>query len=185
MCAALWAVSPGANAVIVYDWHGKCNVGCDGTANATLYLDAGYEPGASVAPFDGSGSTVILGFDWYLSGHESPSHERESPDSHRYKIFGSALNPLALPRRSGTGAGTIFSFGGFTETVFATSGDGSWQFGSGFSLSSACSQTRPSGGCRGTSGEWVLRAVPEPATDTLLGLGLVALAGLRKRKPLQ
>ncbi len=177
----LWSATP-ARATIIYDWSGNCTVGCNGVASATLYLDDSYVPGTSVTAYNGSNVTGILGLDLFMPSDGIHAEFSASPVSPTRHAYGSVVNPLSLPLQTGTGSGTMFMFGGFTMTSFSTFNDGSWQFGNGLIQSSVCSELLPAGGCSGTGSEWVRRQVPEPATALLLGIGFIALAGLRRRR---
>lgn len=178
---ALLLLAPTVSATIIYDWSGRCNAGCGGTATASLYLDDSYVPGTALTPFDGTRTTHILGLELFMPSDGTRPSYSGSLMSPSYTVFGSAVNPLWLPEVSGTGGGTIFLFGGYMATSLSVALDGSWQFGSGISLSSVCSQALSPGGCAGTSGEWVRRAVPVPSTVFLLGLGFLVLVGMRLR----
>jgi hypothetical protein len=180
---AFMLMAPAVNATIIYDWSGGCTVGCGGIATASLYLDDSYMPGTALTPFNGTHTTPILGLELFMPSDGTRPNYSASLMSPAYTIFGSVVNPLWLPEQSGTGGGTIFLFGGFMATSLSVAWDGSWQFGSGLSLSSVCSEALSPGGCSGTSSQWVVRAVPAPSSEFLLGLGLIVLAGMRLRKP--
>lgn len=180
---AFMLMPPAAGATIIYDWSGGCTVGCSGTATASLYLDDSFVPGSVLTPFSMARTTSVLGIELYMPSDGVRPGYSASLMSPSHSIYGSVVSPLWLPELSGTGAGTIFWFGGFMASSFTMAMDGSWQFGSGLSLSSVCSEALSPWGCSGTSSEWVLRRVPTPSTLFLLGLGLVVLGGMRWRKP--
>jgi PEP-CTERM motif len=182
MFVALFLAAPAANAGIIYDWTGKCAVGCGGTAAVTLYLSDNFVGGTAVSAFNGTSATDVLGLEVYMPSDGTYPSYSASLTAPYYTIFGTAVDPLLLPVMSGTGSGYIFLFGGFLETVFSMVADGSWHFGSGLTQTATCSEALPPEGCIGTSSTWVLRTVPEPATAFLFGLGLVVLAGFRKHR---
>ena len=179
---AFMLVAPAAGATIIYDWSGRCTVGCNGTATASLYLDDSYVPGTALTPFSAARTTAVLGIELFMPSNGVRPSYSASLMSPAHSIYGSVVSPLWLPDETGTGAGTMFWYGGFMASSFSMTSDGSWQFGNGLNLSSACSEALSPWGCSGTSSEWVRRAVPAPGTGMLLALGLLALAGARSRK---
>lgn len=179
---ALLMLAPIAHATIIYDWSGTCNVGCGGTATASLYLDDSYVPGSAITSFNFSHTTPIQGLDLYMPAMGGRPAYSASFTSHDRNFYGTVSDPLWLPLQSGTGAGTIFSFGGYMATTLSMAWDGSWQFGEGMTMSSVCSEALAPGGCGGTASQWVRRSVPLPGTAFLLALGLAVMAVPRLRK---
>jgi hypothetical protein len=165
LLAALALIALPAQADVIYQWQGKCALGCSGTAHAVLTLSDTYVPGDEL---DLNSTTFLINL-FYQDSDDTRNMPGATPFQ-RGQDFETRFADSFLPELSGPGPLNLW----VNDQTFSSFSDGNWvfAFGSiGFGHHTA----------RGTDGNFTLQTaapVDEPSTALLALFGLLGFCGI-------
>lgn len=155
--ATLILLPAAANAVVIYDWEGTCDLGCQGTATGTLTLTDAYVIGTDLGQTD---DDFFLSFELTADTVDFLINA-DTLDNTTF-VFGFSPDHSIVQQFASNTAD------GFPYLLLRT--DRTFNFGANGIVYGGFDST------------WTLREVPAPATLALLGLGLAGLVGFGRRR---